>query len=306
MGCAASTHSVAGVVETGNPPVQSDGGAYGKTGAPSHNTAAKMGTEKRAPKPLPPNHEAIVATAKKAQNMKTSKEKQRAKGPCTTDPAVTPGREELMRQCCVPDVPTRSEISVEPVEGIHANWKNAFDRARDECMAAVDKIVAACEESGKPFFDPSFYYDRKENTYGPDYIDDNTVGTLSKIRRLWDIYGQSEDVEVFTWTEGQYVSAADMVQGDIGSCFYVGAVASIAAHEKKTDRKIERLELEGKTEEAEKVEYHDPIFKLFVNWSREWGVYGLMYYKMSRWRWLIVDDLVPVREGDENSPQFAR
>ena len=33
---------------------------------------------------------------------------------------------------------------------------------RDECTAAVRKIMDGCDESGKKFFDSSFYFDKQE------------------------------------------------------------------------------------------------------------------------------------------------
>ena len=50
---------------------------------------------------------------------------------------------------------------------------------------------------------------------------------------------------------------------------------------------------------AEEVEHEAPIERLLVAYDVNAGVYGVMFFKMGQWEWVIIDDLIPMFLGNQ-------
>ncbi|CAJ1395150.1 unnamed protein product [Effrenium voratum] len=222
------------------------------------------------------------------------------------DPQVEPTRGELEESCFTTDTATRSQIDRLPRENIHTDTKNEFDVKRDECVEAVREIMEGCDKSGKKFFDPTFYFDKQENLFPPGTPDDCTVGLPEKCVRLSELFG--EDCEVFVEAkdgeDDDPVDASDIVQGSIGDCFLIGAISGIAAHGAKVSHFWDKQD-NGEADDNEEVEHEAPIERLLVAYDVNAGVYGVMFFKMGQWEWVIIDDLIPVSPEDSTTPLFA-
>lgn len=223
------------------------------------------------------------------------------------DPQVEPTRGELEETCFTTEHPTRSKIRRLPRENIHTDSKNEFDVKRDECAARVRAIIDGCDDSGKKFFDASFYFDKQENLFPPGTPDDCTVGLPEKCMRLSELFG--EDCDVFVESkEGELddpVDASDIVQGSIGDCFLIGAISGIAAHGAKVLHFWDKEDRGEVDDNAEEVEHEAPIERLIVEYDVNVGVYGVMFFKMGQWEWVVIDDLVPMSPEDSETPLFA-
>jgi len=223
------------------------------------------------------------------------------------DPEVEPSRDSLISSCFTTSSPTRSQICRLPRKNIHTDTKNEFDVKRDECAAVVREIMDACEESGKKFFDPSFYFDKQENVFPPGTPDDCTVGLPARCMRLSELFG--EDCEVFVQGEEDEiddpVDASDIVQGSIGDCFLIGAISGIAGHGLKVAQRWDKEDAGEVSNQEPSVEHEAPIERLLVAYDVNAGVYGVMFFKMGQWEWVIIDDLVPMSPDDEEIPLFA-
>eukprot|EP00435_Cladocopium_sp_Y103_P064830 s215_g26.t1 len=178
-----------------------------------------------------------------------------------------------------------------------------------EAMARlrVREIMDACEENGQKFFDQSFYFDKQENLFPPGTPDDCTVGLPQKCMRMSELFG--EDCQVFVEGEtdeiNDPVDASDIVQGSIGDCFLIGAISGIAAHGLKVSAQWDKEDAGEVPDNAPSVEHEEPIERLLVAYDVKAGVYGVMFFKMGQWEWVIIDDLIPMSPDEEETPLFA-
>lgn len=105
--------------------------------------------------------------------------------------------------------------------------------------------------------------------------DDNICGKDVIWKRLPEIYPE------FTLLES--IEPADVLQGQLGNCYFISALASLA----KTPEKIDQL---------------------FVSKKRNSkGAYSIYLCDSGNWIEIIIDDFIPcIKEGDQYIPVFAR
>eukprot|EP00667_Euglena_gracilis_P007736 EG_transcript_7817 len=214
---------------------------------------------------------------------------------------VTPTRQQLQAKSVTTDRPTRSAIRMLPGQPLHTYTLNEFQKARDECRAAVRAIIQECEVHKRPFFDKTFYYDDLRCVFPPGTPSDCTVTQPQQCKRLTEIYGA--DVKLFSYSDlaDFKVDAQDILQGAIGDCWLIAAISGVATHCEKASYKQQEAEEWGKDSDRHASQH--TIERLFVLSSIPWGVHGVMLFKMGQWHWVIVDDLVAV---DGKAPLFAQ
>jgi len=132
--------------------------------------------------------------------------------------------------------------------------------------AYVASIVAKCKEEGTKFTDPDWDTSSPElvlwvDKEKPGY--DNTVSEPAGWKRL------SEVVEdpVLCKDGG---SANDIVQGEIGTCFLLGAMGSIVSNDPRSLKKI------------------------FIAYDFEVGIFAVRFNVEGEWMYVVIDDIMPV------------
>lgn len=137
------------------------------------------------------------------------------------------------------------------------------------CSNKIDKLIEKCRAAGTKFTDDEWdltkdmaavlYVDKT----GPGY--DCTVGKPAGVKRMTEL------VENPVLFKGG-IAAGDVVQGQVGTCFMLGAVAAIAANNSKA------------------------IEKVFIDYNTELGIYGVRFNVHGEWTHVIIDDYMPVDE----------
>eukprot|EP00929_Paragymnodinium_shiwhaense_P057920 TRINITY_DN2900_c1_g1_i1.p1 TRINITY_DN2900_c1_g1~~TRINITY_DN2900_c1_g1_i1.p1 ORF type:complete len:1079 (-),score=306.06 TRINITY_DN2900_c1_g1_i1:91-3216(-) len=168
----------------------------------------------------------------------------------------------------------------------------------EQCIAEVDAIIKRCKAEGTQYTDPDwdFQLSPEECLYvdrsSPGW--DCTVARPTKFRRLPAIVKSSSSSSSTSAVSSLFggfssssaskapkkpllfkggVKAGDIVQGQIGTCYLLGAMGAIAAHGE------------------------DMIEKLFVRYDVDVGVYGIRFCIDGEWTYVIIDDLMPVDES---------
>ena len=77
-------------------------------------------------------------------------------------------------------------------------------------------------------------------------------------------------------------SSGDVIQGALGDCWFLGALSVVGTREKETQELFWGLD----------------EFK-------EYGIYVCRFYKDHQWRYVIIDDRIPVWDNEKPSPVFA-
>lgn len=181
------------------------------------------------------------------------------------DPAVVPKATELRHASFVCSN-TRSII-----EPVHERRNEAttvgalYQEAANDCKKAVKAIVDECYAKDKRFFDESFYYDKRDNLYPDGTPPDCTVAEPKGTARLSDLFPGAPLLS-------NGVSFDDVKQGDVGDCFFIGAVSALSAADPAS------------------------IQRLIAAYDVDAGVYGVVFFKCGGWEWVIVDDFVATRK----------
>mmetsp|Transcript_24955 Transcript_24955/g.70270 ORF Transcript_24955/g.70270 Transcript_24955/m.70270 type:complete len:808 (+) Transcript_24955:83-2506(+) len=138
---------------------------------------------------------------------------------------------------------------------------------RERCTAAVNAIIAKCRADGTKFTDTKWdlnktpelclYVDKMAEGY------DCTVAKPAAFKRMTEL---TKDPMLFKGG----IHAGDIVQGQIGTCFLLGAMGAIAGNKE------------------------DGIRRVFIKYDTEVGVYGVRFCLDGEWTYVIVDDLMPV------------
>eukprot|EP00759_Apiculatamorpha_spiralis_P028994 PhF_6_TR31416/c0_g1_i1/m.46055 len=192
------------------------------------------------------------------------------------DPKITPTADMIKKDSVVVET-TRSfveDLKDRPDE--NTPYESLFNDAKKECCEAVAKIVKQCKAAGKKFFDAEFYFDRRINMYPEGSPNDCSVGEPTECMRLSEMYVGAP------LKSGEY-DFDDLFQGDVGDCYLIGAISSLAA--------CNRAMLE----------------RLIVAYDIESSVYGVLLYKNGGWEWVIVDDFVPIQNfGGVPTPLYCK
>lgn len=164
----------------------------------------------------------------------------------------------------------------------------------ENCIREVTKIIEECQAAGEKWTDPD--WDMTKDPNSVLYVDreqpgfDCTVAPPARYRRLTDIVADSasgttkalggmfggmgggarKKVKPVLFKGG--IKAGDVVQGQIGTCFLLGALGAIASHS-------ERL-----------------VEKLFIKWDVDVGIYSIRFNIDSEWAYVTIDDWFPVDE----------
>lgn len=139
--------------------------------------------------------------------------------------------------------------------------------AREHSAELVAQIVADCKAKGIKYTDPDF--DATTNMNKVLYVDgerpgyDCTVGKPASFKRLSELI---KDPVLFKGG----VRAGDIIQGQIGTCFLLGAVGAVVSNNAKAIRKA------------------------FYAYDASVGVYAVRFCLEGNWIGVIVDDYVPV------------
>jgi len=138
---------------------------------------------------------------------------------------------------------------------------------RELCTREVSKIVADCKAKNEKFTDPK--WDVNTSALPVLYVDkekpgwDCTVAKPHSYKRMSEI---ASNPSLFK----AGVHAGDILQGQIGTCFLLGAMGAMVSHNEHVMKKI------------------------FVKYDVDVGVYGVRFCIDGEWDFVIVDDWMPV------------
>jgi len=158
---------------------------------------------------------------------------------------------------------------------------------KEICVRQVTDIINACSASGTKFTDPE--WDIRSVPTDKLYVDgqcpgfDCTVAEPAKYKRLSSIVKNAKSgmSSLFGGFSGKRsnikpivfkgsVAAGDIIQGQIGTCFLLGAIGAIASQREESFQKI------------------------FIKYDVDVGVYGCRFCVDGEWTHVIVDDWMPV------------
>jgi len=175
-----------------------------------------------------------------------------------------------------------------PLLNSHAGQQACSER----CCDAVNAIIKKCKEEGTQFTD--LEWDMNSKSSEVMFVDkaqpgwDCTVGEPAGFRRLGQIVRDNASsttsalMGLFGGGGGAKkpkpkpvlfkggACASDIIQGQIGTCFLLGAIGAVVANNENA------------------------IKKLFLKYDIDVGVYGIRFCVDGEWTYVIVDDWMPV------------
>lgn len=140
---------------------------------------------------------------------------------------------------------------------------------REHCIWNVRQIVQKCQHDGTKFTDPSWnLIDSPANVLWVDGAKpgyDCTVAKPAGYKRITEIIA-----EPVLFKGG--VRPADIIQGQIGTCFLLGALGALVAEDPEN------------------------VHSCFMSYDVDVGVYGIRFYLDGEWYHTVIDDWMPVDE----------
>jgi len=136
----------------------------------------------------------------------------------------------------------------------------------------VGGIVEACQAEGCQFTDPE--WDMNAAPASVLYVDgeqpgwDCTLAPPAGFKRLTELVS-----EPVLFKDG--MKAGDVIQGSLGSCFFLGALGAVVSNNEHA------------------------IKKVFIKYDMSVGVFGVRFNVNGEWRHVVIDDWMPVDEDGQ-------
>lgn len=170
------------------------------------------------------------------------------------------------------------------------NSSSGQTSAKESCIEDVNEIIARCKAAGTKFTDPEFdllskpneclYVDKSKPGY------DCTVARPAGYKRLTELFkakpkSSGGGMSMFSMLPSSGggpvlfkggIKAGDINQGQIGTCFLLGAMGAMVSNNDQA------------------------IKKMFYAYDIETGVYGIRLNVDGEWTYTIIDDVMPIDE----------
>ena len=206
----------------------------------------------------------------------------------------------------------RESTTNDPVEDIE-NYqidpqKDFFRKANRQCTTILNNelsVLKRCVElvkaaRGKPFKDVEFGPE-----YGPKSLYWKGTPPNSNFPPWEDLSWKSprDWMDSVSFTSGN-IASNDVEQGALGDCWFIGALSVLATRDELVCGSIKELntaeQVTAETVPGISKGVYPPLFHPFA----AKGLYVFRFFKDASWRYVIVDERLPVFEGN-GEPQFV-
>jgi hypothetical protein len=199
-------------------------------------------------------------------------------------------------------------ISLESVQNYRLGKADYFNEYQTGCTTILNNHIAAmkrCMEltQGVTVFDDPDFGPRRQGGATSIYYSGNAPSAnytpVANIK--WQ---RPSDVIPKTCFFNQEISSNDAVQGNLGDCWFIGALSVIATRDELVRGSIETLDdpkkITAETASGLKEGIYPPMFHPFA----KKGLYCFTFFKNAMWRYVIIDDKLPFQR-DAPTPTFV-
>ena len=177
-------------------------------------------------------------------------------------------------------------------------------------LKVTNDIVAKLKASGKAKWDdPDFGGQHEDDHASSSIFIGEPGGGLPNPDDIFWCRPEEISTEIPPVFLDQGASSGDVLQGTLGDCWFIGALAIIGAHDiylrGQFDPSPEAMQAMSDKEAAGMTSgIYCPVF----HYLRQYGIYVIRFYKEYSWRYVIIDDKLPCYKQEGCPPQlvFAR
>lgn len=101
------------------------------------------------------------------------------------------------------------------------------------------------------------------------------------------------------------ISSNDVIQGSLGDCWFIGALSVLAQRDELVRGSVVLLESEDQVNKDNVIGLSKGVYPpIFHTFARK-GIYVMKFFANSAWRWVIIDDRLPVFDVEGCEPQYV-
>jgi Ca2+-binding EF-hand superfamily protein len=185
---------------------------------------------------------------------------------------------------------------IDPANDYFNQYNSSCTTILNSEFAALKRCIELLKSSTK-FRDPEFGPEQPSNGAFCLYWNGKPPNTNYPPAKELSWMSPSEFTESAVFFDDN-ISSNDVIQGSLGDCWFIGALSVLATRDDLVRGSIAHLtkteEITPETALGISKGVYPPIFHCFA----KKGLYVLRFFKNCAWRWVIIDDRVPVYAGD--------
>ena len=101
------------------------------------------------------------------------------------------------------------------------------------------------------------------------------------------------------------ISSNDVVQGSLGDCWFIGALSVLAQRDELVRGSVDYLLNESQITKENALGLSKGVYPPLFHYFSKKGLYVFRFILNCKWRWVIIDDRLPIVEVEGRHPQYV-
>ena len=188
--------------------------------------------------------------------------------------------------------------------------KDFFTKSIKDCTSILNSEEAAlkrCSElfaGAKRFLDPDFGPEKGKKGDVCLYWDGVPPGSNYPPANELSWKSPSEWLQNVGFFKGG-ISSNDVIQGSLGDCWFIGALSVLAQRDELVRGSIDCLTSEAQVTQENALGISKGVYPPLFHSLAKKGMYVFRFFIDCGWRWVIIDDRIPVFDAEDCEPQFV-
>lgn len=188
--------------------------------------------------------------------------------------------------------------------------KDYFTKSIKGCTTILnseDAAIRRCFDlfsASKHFLDPDFGPEKGDRGDICLYWDGTPPGSNYPPASELSWKSPSEWLENVGFFKGG-ISSNDVIQGSLGDCWFIGALSVFAQRDELVRGSIDNLKKESQITQENALGISKGVYPPLFHSLASKGMFVFRFFIDCAWRWVIIDDRIPVFDSEGSEPQYV-